>query len=96
MLNRIRKDIKQEYQRKVTGDKPVIIVGEIKKAYLKAKELCENEEVYTLSRRNVTANFMKEEFDDISIGRNIIDELKSADSNYIRQHTIISCISAVE
>ena len=40
-INRIRKDIKQEYQRKVTGDKTSNNSWRDKKAYLKAKELCE-------------------------------------------------------
>lgn len=96
LLNYIRKDIQQEYYRDDEGDKPAIIVGDCKEAYIRAKELSNNEEVYTLSRKNIIANIMKEEFEGTSIDGNLVNELKKVDNNYFRRHSIISCISAVE
>lgn len=96
VLNHIRKDIEQKNYRNDEGDKPIILVGECKKAYNKAKALSNNEDVYSLSRRNVTSNIMKQEFEEIDIKGNILDEFKEVDGDFIRYNTIISCIKATE
>lgn len=96
VLNYVREDIQQKEYRNDEGDKPVIIVGECKESYKKAESLSDNENVYSLSRRNITSNAMKDEFEDIGIEENILDQFKKADSNSARWYKIISCISAAE
>lgn len=96
VLNYVRKDIHQKKYRDVEGDKPTIIVGECKESYKKAKILSENEDVYSLSRKNVTSNAMKEDFEDIKTEENVLEQLIRVDSNNTRRYKIISCISAVE
>lgn len=96
VLNLIRKDIQQNKFRKVEGDLPVILVGDRNKGYEKAKELCNNSEICTLTRDNATANSMKKEIDENISDKNLFLELKILDSNSKRCNVVYSCIQAVE
>lgn len=96
VLNSIRKDIQQNKYRNVDGALPVIFVGDRNRGYKKAKELCNNKEVYSLSRDNPTANSMKKEIEGIIADENLFIELKVIDSNSRRRNMIYSCIHAVE
>lgn len=95
VLNYTRQDLKQEYYRNTEGEPPVILVGDKKKAYKEAKKLCNNQEIYSSSRRNELANIMKGEFDDTIIQNNIWDRFLEIESND-RGKIIRSFVNAVE
>lgn len=96
ILNDIRKDITQEKYKNEVGDKPVIIVGENSKAYKKAKQLCNEEEIYSLSRDNITSNAMKIEIELDIPKKDLFPALYNTDNNRERRNLIIACIKATE
>lgn len=96
VLNSIRKDIKQNKYRNVNTDMPTIIVGERNKAFNEAKNLSNNEEIYSLSRENIISNAMKIEVDDSGLEPGLLEVLVDADSNSHRCNTVMLLISAVE
>jgi DNA helicase-2/ATP-dependent DNA helicase PcrA len=96
VLNNVRKDIQQNKYRNVNNDIPTIIVGERNKAFHKAKELSKNEDIYSLSRENITSNAMKIEIEDTKLEQGLLDHLIDADSNSHRCNAVASFISAVE
>jgi len=96
VLNHVRSDFIQSGCRNVDGDVPVIMIGERNRAYDKAKELSNGEDVYSLSRRNITSNAMKKEFEDEDLNQKLIDELMESDGNAYRYNMIISCIKSIE
>lgn len=95
VLNKIRTDIKQNSPRKLIGKKPIIIVGNRLDAKNKAKELCGNEDVYTLSYSNISSNEMRN--DTIStVDDDLLLELRKAGNNDKRTKIIIACITSLE
>ena len=65
-------------------------------ALKKAKESCNTNIVYTLSRNNITSNAMKAEIDGIGLDRKLMENLREVDSsNKVRGHLIYSCIKAI-
>ncbi|WNF35243.1 ATP-dependent helicase [Bacillaceae bacterium IKA-2] len=100
VLNCVRTDIKQKKYRDEDGDKPVIIVGEMILALRKAKELSNNELVFSLSRNNITSNAMKKEVSGTSFNNKLIEELtandKPSSSNKYRSKVVIACLKATE
>ncbi|WP_271812821.1 UvrD-helicase domain-containing protein [Clostridium beijerinckii] len=96
VLNSIRKDIKQNSVRNVEGTKPIIIVGEKLAAINKAKKICGNDEIFTLSRDNITSNAIKEGIDDANLDSKILNKLMDIDGDSYRRNLVNNCINAVE
>jgi len=96
VLNSVRTDIKQKKYRKENADTPIIIVGERNKAYSLAKQFTNNEDLYSLSRKNITSNLMKKEIDNILVNENIFAELADRDGSSDRRRMVLSSIKAVE
>lgn len=97
LLNTIRsKDIQQNKFRNKEGERPTIIVGEMDTALHKAKQLCKNEEVYSLSRDNITANAMKKDMNKNIPSDDLLKILYDTDSNRERGRLILACIKASE
>lgn len=68
VLNDIRNDesFKQKSCECRSGDKPYIIIGNFFYAYDKAKEICKEEKLYTLTYKNKMSNILKYKFEDES------------------------------
>lgn len=96
VLNSMRKDFKQIPIRNIEGNKPIIIVGDVILSVRKAIELCNNKEVNTLSRDNVTANAIKKGIEDKNLNHKLVELLVEIDSNSNRKNTIIRSITAIE
>lgn len=96
LLNNIRTDLKQNEEKSLsTGFMPLIIVGDKRNAYYKAKQIS-NDDVYVLSYSNIIANTMRYEITGVPEYKNFIEELKFADSTNERRNIIISTINAIE
>lgn len=96
ILNGIRTDISQNPYRNISSSVPTIIVGEMSNALRKAKAICGDDVVHSLSRSNITSNAMKLEIGGITLNDKLFDDLKSADKNTERSNLVISSIRAVE
>ncbi len=96
LLNVIRTDICQKKYKNEDGEKPTIIVGEKIAAFRKAQELCKNEDVYSLSRDNITSNTMKNEMDNNIPSTDLLQCLYDNDPNKDRKKFVIACIKAAE
>lgn len=96
LLNTIRTDIAQKSVESKKGEQPVIIIGDIVTALKKARELCLNEEVYSLSRDNITSNAMKREMNENIPSTDLLQSLYDTDSNSNRRKLVIACIKATE
>lgn len=96
ILNSIRTDIQQNKYRDEDGQIPTIFVGNRGLSYIKVKEMSNNEDIYSLSRDNITSNAMKKEVDNTSLDSYVIDKLLEVDRSSHRKNMIVSCISAVE
>ncbi len=94
-LNIVRNDLNQNPL--VEGDygSPILMIGEAKNNYVKAKGICNQEELVSLSWSNLTANALKL---DLSINetQNLLDTLIEKDSNHNRAKFAFNCIMAVE
>lgn len=100
LLNIIRKDIQQKKYRNTEGEKPILLIGEKIAALTKAQELCNDKEVYTLSRDNPTSNAMKKYLYEEIVNDKLIEELlevdKSSNSNNYRSSVIVACLKSAE
>lgn len=101
LLNNIRiNDITQTEYRNIVGDRPVIFIGEMEKALRKAKEICQTEKVFSLSRDNITSNAMKREINGANQDSKLFEKLlvadKSSSSNNYRSRFVASCIKTIE
>jgi DNA helicase-2/ATP-dependent DNA helicase PcrA len=67
--------------------RPLLLESEIK-AFHKAKELSKNEEIYSLSRDNITSNAMKIEIEDTKLEQGLLDHLIDADTNSHRCNAV--------
>ena len=95
-LNSIRSDIKQIAIRKKTGSKPLILVGEDANVLNKVKKICKDEAVYSLTRKNITANALKKSLSSSPFESGKFEMLRSRDGNRYRSGVVVSCIKAVE
>lgn len=101
VLNKVRtSDLTQNCLRDISNIKPAIIVGDMNKAILKAKELCNGNRVVSLSRDNVTSNAMKREINGAILNPKLLDELiftdKPSSSNGYRSKVVKACIKSLE
>ncbi len=99
VLNFIRSDISQVKVRNISTMKPIIFIGDMVSALQKVKEKCFEENVYTLSRNNITSNAMKAEINAMRLNNKLIEELilidKPTSSNKYRSKLIYCCIKAI-
>jgi DNA helicase II / ATP-dependent DNA helicase PcrA len=101
ILNHIRNgDIEQIKYKDIDGERPVILIGEMSASLRKAKELCNGEQVYSLSRDNITSNAMKQEINGVSLERELFEKLIEKDppsnSNNYRSRVVVACVKATE
>lgn len=94
-LNIVRNDLNQKSL--VEGDygSPMLMIGEAKDNYVKAKGICNQEELVSLSWSNLTANALKFNLS-IEKTKNLLDALTQEDSNHVRAKFVFNCIIAVE
>ena len=94
-LNIVRNDLNQKSL--VEGDygSPMLMIGEAKDNYVKAKGICNQEELVSLSWSNLTANALKL---DVSISgtNNMLNVLNDTYSSDKRTKFVFNCIMAVE
>jgi len=95
-LNNIRTDIKQIAVRNKTGSKPKILVGNDAEVLNEVKELCKDESVYSLTRKNITANALKKSLSSSPFESGGFEALRARDGNRFRSGVIVSCVKAVE
>jgi ATP-dependent DNA helicase UvrD/PcrA len=96
LLNTIRTDIQQIKFNNIEGRKPAIIVSERIASFRKAHELCDNEELCSLSRENITSNIMKKSMNQNVPSEDLLQSLADVDSDRDRGKLIIACIEATE
>lgn len=95
VLNYVRTDITQQKFKQVSFNKPIFIVGDKTLAYNKAVEISNHEEVYSLSRQNITSNIMKYDANGVTADHKLFDRYRSEDSNSDRSSLISSFIKAI-
>lgn len=95
-LNIVRSGFKQNKYKNIDGHLPCVLVGDIRTAYNRAKELSSSEFVYSLSRQNVVSNAMKREMSNNLPNPKLFSLLSQTDSNKERKLMISACIKATE
>jgi len=100
ILNNIRTDIHQNNYRNIDGAIPKIFIGDLTATHEEAKRVCQDANVYTLSRDNITSNAMKKDVNGRNLNAKLFTELQEADkpssNNKYRSSLIIACLKAVE
>ena len=101
LLNHIRNgDLVQTEYREEDGVDHILLVGSMENALREAKRICGDEEVFSLSRDNITSNAMKREMNGDGLNSKLLDELievdQSSSSNGYRSKFVSACIRAVE
>lgn len=94
-LNTLRTDLEQKTDNGNT-QLPTIFVGDMIFALEQAKKNCPLEDVYSLSRKNITSNALKNGINSTNLKINLLDDLKAVDSNLIRSQITIACIKSTE
>ena len=95
-LNLLRPGFSQNKFNNIDGEPPVILVGNMKSALAKSRELCSSDLIYTLTYKNIVSNAMKKEMNNDIPTINLLRTLAERDSNKERQFLIASCIKATE
>lgn len=96
-LNIVRPTFPQNKYNNTNGELPCVLVGDIKSAFAKGKELSSSDVVHTLSYKNVRSNAMKKEMNNNIPTGNLLHSLSDVDKNNRDRHTTISiCIKATE
>lgn len=95
LLNYIRADFKQENRSGFIGNKPVIYIGDRLSVFKEVEANILNEQVTTLSWKNITANALKKDIEGIDLNDNLLNDLINIDRSD-RPKLIIPCIKAVE
>lgn len=95
LLNQIRSDISQVAKRNMEGISPTVLVGEKLWAINKSFEITK-EDVYSLSRSNITSNVLREGIGLFVAKSNLLDEIRENDRNAERANILIACITATE
>jgi len=96
VLNEVRTDIFQSPYRNTTLHTPEILVGDMSSALRRAKTICGDSAIYSLSRTNITSNAMKLEIGGVTLNSKLFDELKGIDKNSVRCNLVMASIKAVE
>ncbi len=95
LLNHIRPDFTQQGQDEFNGNKPIIYVGHRLTVLQTIERTSFEEEITTLSWKNITANALKKDIEGIDLNDNLFKDLKGVDSPN-RYRLVIPCITAVE
>lgn len=99
LLNSIRVNISQVPHRDESIEKPKILIGDMTTALRTSKSLCEQEDVNSLSRVNITSNAMKAEISGNGLDSKLLEKIVVADkpnsSNKYRSKLISSCIKSI-
>jgi DNA helicase-2/ATP-dependent DNA helicase PcrA len=95
LLNSIRTDITQIPYRNIPIEKPLILIGDMTLALRRAKVLCSEEAINSLSRNNITSNAMKAEISGVGLDSKLLGKLLITDSNSNRKRLIYSCIKSI-
>ena len=95
LLNHIRPDFKQQGQDEFNGNRPILYVGDSLTVLQTIEKILFEEEIITLSWKNITANALKKDIKGIDLNENLFKELKGVDSPN-RYRLVIPCITAVE
>ena len=95
LLNHIRPNFKQQGQDEFNGNKPIIYVGDRLTVLRTIEITLPEEEITTLSWKNITANALKKDVEGIDLNDNLFKDLKGVDSPN-RYRLVIPCIMAVE
>lgn len=100
LLKHIRPDLPQNNIRNEDMNDPLILVGEMNNALQKCQEICGVEDVYCITRKNITANSLKRELNGINYDNKLIDVFLETDkpnsANRYRSRVIVGCIKATE
>lgn len=104
-LNTIRRDIRQEPSPSLKSDEEhkkenikdvIIIEGNRNKSFNRAKEICGNEELVSLSRKNKVSNEMTGRNDNLLITETMFDEYYMKESNGKRREAIATFMQVAE
>ena len=93
LLNAIRTEFQQEHLSGLTGDEPVLLVGDMLNCYQKSLEVSGTDDVRSLAFPNIIANSMRTR-NGARATVNILDE--DFDSDTTRQFVIKALLKAVE
>ncbi|MDJ1473799.1 ATP-dependent helicase [Xanthocytophaga flava] len=96
VLNNFRSDLRQKNVVEKNGERPKIIIGKKASVYKYAEGLCEREQLYSLSRRNITANSLNKSLNSSVPTKDLLDKRYNKDSNKDRRRFVVSSIKAVE
>lgn len=95
-LNQLRLDLKQKPLRGYQGEKPLLIVGDVKKCLSYIVDIKGHSNLITLSRDNQTVNYLKELGNSNSPNSNLLERMKSEDKTSKRWITLISYMISIE
>jgi len=93
LLNAIRTDFRQDHLSGLTGEVPVLLVGDMLKCYQWSIERCGTDDVRSLAFPNIIANSMRTR-NGARTAVNILDD--DFDSNATRQYVVKALLKAVE
>jgi len=100
LLNLLRSDFKQTTFRNIKGEIPSLLIGGGISTLHKAFEICNNEEVQSLSRLNISSNIIKKHLDLSEYDQNtelMLNEIDpSNQGNGYRSRMIILFVHAIE
>lgn len=94
-LNHIRPEFKQNKIKKQSGDKPLLLIGDKIENFIMCKEFIADEELCTLSRKNIVSNIMKREVG-INISSDLFKQILEEDGDNSRRRVICSFVKAIE
>lgn len=95
-LNILRPGFIQNKFYNINGEMPSILVGDMKSALIKSKELSSSDLVHSLSYKNTISNAMKREMNSNIPQINLLKLFAAKDSNNDRQSLVSACIKATE
>lgn len=100
-LNVLRPGLNQKNVREEDYGCPQLLIGPVIQAYNKSKSLCKDgegkqEDIYTLSWSNQTANEMKIHVQPSFVSKNLFEQLLELSDAHERSRKFIACVKAVE
>ena len=95
-LNIVRPEFLQNKYNDINSGLPCVLVGDMKLAYTKGKELSSSDFVHTLSYKHIISNAMKKEMNNNIPMQNLLQSLSNVDGNRERHTTIANCVKATE
>lgn len=93
LLNAIRTDFQQDHLSGLTGENPVLLVGDMLDCYQRSLEMSGTDDVRSLAFPNIIANSMRTK-NGARVAANILDE--DFDNDSMRQFVVKALLKAVE